>query len=156
VEIDQTRGRAAAIALAIALTSCTAPPVNAPVSASASATAQASPDAVAPLPEEQRHEAGAVTVTASWLPGASSARVALDTHSVELDGFDLSVLARVRLDGGQWVIPTAWDAPKGGHHRSGTLTFGSLEPRAIASARVIELEIRDVGASHLLRWQRGP
>ncbi len=104
---------------------------------------------------EQQHEGGAVTVVASWISGTASARVALDTHSVDLDGSDLIELARVRLDGGAWVRPTAWDAPKGGHHRSGTLTFRSLQPQALAAAQVIELEIRDVGTpSHLLRWER--
>lgn len=154
-----TRGRVAAAAfITIAVVSCTTPAVNTPaVSApAAGTTARPTVDPVAPLPEEQRHEAGAVTVIASWVPGASSARVALDTHSVELDGFDLTVLARVRLDGGPWVSPTLWDAPKGGHHRSGTLTFASLEPAQITGARLIELEVRDVGASHLLRWQRAP
>lgn len=149
-----TRGRVAATALvAIALISCAAPSVTAPA---ASTPAQATADSVASLPEEKQHQAGAVTVIASWVPGTSTARVALDTHSVELDGFDLTVLARVRLDGGPWVSPTLWDAPKGGHHRSGALTFGSLEPRALAGASLIELEVRDVGASHLLRWQRAP
>lgn len=104
---------------------------------------------------EQQHEGGAVTVVASWISGTAAARVAMDTHSVDLDGSDLMELARVRLDGGAWILPTAWDAPKGGHHRSGTLTFSSLEPQALAAALVIELEIRDVGTpSHLLRWER--
>lgn len=105
---------------------------------------------------ERRHEAGAVTVAASWIAGTASARVVLETHSVDLDGFDLTGLARLRIDGGAWIAPTAWDAPKGGHHRSGALDFGSLDPAAIASARVIELEIRDVAVpAHLLRWERG-
>ena len=104
---------------------------------------------------QQQHEAGSVTVTASWIVGTSSALIGMDTHSVDLDGFDLKGLARVRLDGGAWIDATAWDAPKGGHHRGGTLAFGSIEPRAIASAAVIELEIRDVAVpSHLLRWER--
>jgi hypothetical protein len=105
---------------------------------------------------EQRHEAGAVTVVVSWLADPTpTARVALDTHSVDLDGFDLTQLARVRLDGGAWIPATTWDAPKGGHHRAGTLSFGSLDPQVFASARVIELEVRDVaGPSHLLRWER--
>ena len=105
---------------------------------------------------EQRHEAGAVTVIASWLADPMpTARVTLDTHSVDLDGFDLVQLARVRLDGGAWIPATTWDAPKGGHHRSGTVRFGSLDPQAFASARAIELEVRDVAVpSHLLRWER--
>ncbi len=105
---------------------------------------------------EARHEAGAVEIVASWIDGATPAlRVTMDTHSVSLDGFDLAALARVRLDGGAWIAPSAWDAPAGGHHRSGTLTFGSIDPRALAAARLIELEIRDVAVpSRLLRWER--
>ncbi len=107
---------------------------------------------------EQRHEAGTVTIVASWLADPiPTARVVLDTHSVDLDGFDLAQLARVRLDGGAWIVPTTWDAPSGGHHRAGTLAFGSLEPQRFASARVIELEVHDLAVpSRLLRWTRGP
>lgn len=104
---------------------------------------------------EKSHEDGSVKVVASWIDGAPALRVTLDTHSVDLDGFDLKQLARLRLDGGGWTAPSAWDAPAGGHHRSGTLTFGALDPEALASARVIELELRDVAVpSHLLRWER--
>ena len=105
---------------------------------------------------EQRHDAGSVTVLASWLTGATAAaQVTLDTHSVDLDAFDLKELARVRLDGAAWVAPTSWDAPEGGHHRAGILSFGSLDPAVFASARLIELEVRDVAVpSHLLRWER--
>ena len=107
---------------------------------------------------EQRDEAGAVTVVASWLADPTpTARVVLDTHSVDLDGFDLAQLARVRLNGGVWVAPTKWDAPSGGHHRAGLLTFGSLDPQLFASARLIELEVRDLAVpSRLLQWERGP
>lgn len=106
---------------------------------------------------EQRHEAGAVTIVASWLTDPiPSARVVLDTHSVDLDGFDLAQLARVRLNGGAWIAPTSWDAPSGGHHRAGRLGFGSLDPQLFASARVIELEVVGLAVpSHLLRWTRG-
>ncbi|HET8568636.1 MAG TPA: hypothetical protein VFM93_06595 [Candidatus Limnocylindria bacterium] len=121
----------------------------------------AAPAATPPAPEaaalgEQRSEAGAVTVVAAWLDGpVPSLRVALDTHSVDLDGFDLAASARLRIDGGAWVAPSAWDAPTGGHHRSGTLTFAALAVGAVGAARTIELEIRDVAAeSRLLRWQR--
>lgn len=105
---------------------------------------------------EQSHEAGSVKVAASWIEGSlPTLRVTLDTHSVNLDGFDLKQLARLRIDGASWIAPTAWDAPAGGHHRSGALTFGSLDPQALASARVVELELRDVAVpSHLLRWER--
>jgi len=105
---------------------------------------------------EQRSEAAAVTVVASWLAsGAPAVRVAMDTHSVDLDGFDLKTLARMRLDGGPWVAPSAWDAPKGGHHREGTLAFGALDRASFDAAKLIELEVRDVAMpSRILRWER--
>ena len=102
----------------------------------------------------QQHEGGAVTVAAEWIPGSTSLKIGLDTHSVDLDGYDLKQLARVRMDGGPWVAPTAWDAPAGGHHRGGTLAFASLDPTALGAARVVELEIRDAPVTHLLRWTR--
>lgn len=124
----------------------------------ATAAAPASDAGASPTPrvgEQRQHEAGSVTVTASWVVGAASALVDMSTHSVDLDGFDLATLARVRLDGGDWIRATAWDAPKGGHHRAGTLTFGTLDPGALAAARVVELEIQNVAVpSHVLRWER--
>lgn len=136
------------LALAILASSCaTARDGLAPA-----ATASAAPSGAL---GEQRHEAGSVTIVAAWSDGASSLRVAMDTHSVDLDGFDLKELARVRIDGGPWIAPSAWAAPAGGHHRSGTLTFAALDAGALGAARVVELEIRDVAVpSHLLRWER--
>ena len=143
--------RKLAVALLLgALTAACAAPVTASTSSNATPAASATPE----LGEQQQHEAGSVTITASWIVGTTSASVGMNTHSVDLDGFDLKQLARVRLDGGPWVSATAWDGPPGGHHRGGTLTFGSLDPQALASAKVIELEIRDVAVpSHLLRWE---
>ena len=125
-------------------------------SAIAPSAVQSGPQATGGL-GEQRNEAGAVTVVASWLTDPiPTAHVVIDTHSVDLDTFDLGQLARVRLNGGAWIAATKWDAPNGGHHRAGTLTFGSLDPQLFASARVIELEVRDmIVPSHMLRWERG-
>ncbi len=143
------RGMLAAVLVTLVAASC-ATPVNSPTTGSSASAPAASTEL-----GDQQHEAGAVTIVASWVSGTPSARVTLDTHSLDLDGFDLKELARLRLDGGAWVRPTLWDAPMGGHHRSGTLTFGSLDPQSLATARVVELEIRDVGVpSHLLRWER--
>lgn len=149
--------RYVAVGLASAIAAgCAAPAVTAsPAATAAQATGGAVSAAIGGL-GERRHEAGAVTVAASWIEGSTPALdVALDTHSVDLDGLDLKALARVRLDGGDWIAPTAWTAPKGGHHRSGTLSFGTLALEKLASARLVELEVRDTGAaSHLLRWER--
>lgn len=48
--------------------------------------------------------------------------VALDTHSVDLK-MDLTTLAELKTDSGLSVKPVKWDAPMGGHHVSGTLSF---------------------------------
>lgn len=107
---------------------------------------------------ERRSEAGAVTIVASWTstdPPALS--IKMDTHSVDLDAIDLSRTASVRSDGGEWVAASGFVAPKGGHHRAGTLTFAALPPASLAAARLIELRIVDVAApERLLRWERTP
>ena len=103
---------------------------------------------------EQRSDAASVAVVASWISD-TALRVTMDTHSVDLDAFDLASLARLRLDQGPWVSAGSWDAPKGGHHRDGTLTFSTLDAAAVARAKLIEVEIRDVGVPlRTLRWER--
>lgn len=142
---------ALAVALAILAAACGSTGAPAP---SAGSTTVAAPTSTGL--GEQRSEAASITVVASWLAtSASAARVTLDTHSVDLDGFDLKTLARVRLDGGAWAAPTDWDAPKGGHHREGTLAFATVDRASLDSASIVELEIRDVAVpSRILRWER--
>ncbi len=131
--------------------------------APAGAAGQAGPAASAAEPTpaaaalgEQRSEGGAVEIVATWVSAdPPSLKVTMDTHSVDLDRADLATLARVRLDGGDWVAPSAVDMPKGGHHREGRLDFAGLGA-SFGVARVIELEIRDVAAPlRVLRWERG-
>ncbi len=144
------RRLAITLALTLLTAACAAPVAAAPASSSAAA-AKSDSDL-----GEQTSEAAAVAIVVSWL-GADvpSARVVMDTHSVDLDGFDLKELARLRLDGGTWVAPSLWDAPKGGHHRTGMLTFASLSRANFDAAKVVELEVRDVALpSRLLRWER--
>jgi hypothetical protein len=82
--------------------------------------------AAAALPGEitQTNEGGQVTIKTTWQGrGAGPVfAVVMDTHAVDLDGYDLKQLAVLRTDDGREVQPIGWDAPKGGHHRSGTLT----------------------------------
>ena len=97
----------------------------------------------------QTNDGGQVTIKATW-NGVSTGPVfdiALNTHAVDLDGFDLAQLAVLRVDGRE-IQPAGWNAPKGGHHRSGTLSFpvtgGDGRPLITANTRSIELVIRDV------------
>ena len=51
--------------------------------------------------------------------------VTLDTHSIDLS-MDLAALASLTTDDGRQVMATGWDAPEGGHHVSGVLSFPVL------------------------------
>ena len=72
----------------------------------------------------------------------------MDTHSVDLDGYDLSELAVLFLDDELEVHPDAWNAPDGGHHRSGTLQFSDVTADGtivdLERVRSVELVVQDV------------
>ncbi|HWR65367.1 MAG TPA: hypothetical protein VN364_04565 [Bellilinea sp.] len=51
--------------------------------------------------------------------------VALDTHSVDLS-MDLAQMAELSTDKGVVVKPIKWDAPMGGHHVAGILSFPGI------------------------------
>ncbi|MBI2765930.1 MAG: hypothetical protein HYX53_08480 [Chloroflexi bacterium] len=100
---------------------------------------------------DRSSDAGSVKVVLSWDGPASGPvfKVVMDTHSVDLDGFDLSKLAALRTDGGVEVAPTGWDAPKGGHHREGALTFPATvdgRPLLGETVRGITIVLKDVAA----------
>lgn len=109
----------------------------------------------------QVSEAGEVTVKATWLADEATPTfaVVLDTHSVALDGYDLRELAMLRADGRE-VAPLSWEAPAGGHHRSGTLVFpvtaADGAPLITAQTRQVELVIRGIGdvPERVLTWER--
>jgi hypothetical protein len=110
----------------------------------------------------QTSEGGQVTIEAT-LQDSSAApafKITLDTHAVDLDGYDLAQLAVLRTDQGQIVQPMGWDAPKGGHHREGTLTFPATAANGSATigpeTRRVELVIRDVAGvpERTLTWTR--
>lgn len=101
-------------------------------------------------PDTQTGQAGQVTIKATW-HGADAGpifTVVLDTHSVDLDAYDLRQLAVLRTDQAEELVPIGWDAPAGGHHRQGTLTFPPTRsdgsPVLTDETRLVELRIRDV------------
>lgn len=59
--------------------------------------------------------------------------VALDTHSIDLS-MDLAKMATLIIDNGAPIPALNWNAPRGGHHVSGTLSF----PSAIADGMILE------------------
>lgn len=113
-----------------------------------------------PASMTQTNEGGQVTIQVTW-QGRSAGpvfHVAMDTHAVDLDGYDLRQLAVLRTDQGQEIQPTRWDAPTGGHHRSGTLSFPTTlsdgTPLIGSTTRSLELVIRNVAGvpERTFRW----
>lgn len=110
--------------------------------------------------ETQIAQAGQVTIKATWQGSdiGPTFTVVLDTHAVDLDTYDLLELAVLRTDQAEEVLPIGWDAPAGGHHRQGTLTFPRTRPDGspilAGETRLIELSVRDVGGvpETVLKW----
>jgi hypothetical protein len=71
--------------------------------------------------------------------------ISLTTHSVDLS-MDLAALSTLTTDDGRSVQATLWDAPRGGHHVSGTLSFPASIDGAglLAGAKTLTLTIKDV------------
>lgn len=107
-------------------------------------------EAAKPSAATQTSEGGEVTVEVVWEGEGAGPTfdVVMDTHSVDLDGYDLRKQAVLRNDRGQEVRARAWDAPKGGHHREGKLSFPEKTADGSdligSDTRKIELLIRDV------------
>ncbi len=81
--------------------------------------------------------------------------VAMNTHSVDL-GMDLSQLATLTTDTGVSEQASAWDAPGGGHHVSGKLSFRATKvgKAILEGATKVTLTIVSVDApSRRFEWQ---
>lgn len=104
---------------------------------------------------EQSAQAGAVTISATWSGPQSGAVVelALDTHSVALDGLTLSD-AVLRNDRGDTLPATSWSAAAGSHHRSGELAFSGDATAFFEGSSSIELVLYNIADSPetVLHW----
>jgi hypothetical protein len=74
--------------------------------------------------------------------------VSMSTHSVDLS-MDLAADATLSTDNGTSVQATQWDAPRGGHHVSGTLSFpaNTNGKSLLDGATVLTLTIQNVDAA---------
>jgi hypothetical protein len=105
------------------------------------------PDGEAQL-DEQGFVAVAVTPLNLNAPdGTLNFNVGLNTHSVDLS-MDLAPLATLEADNGLGVQAILWDAPRGGHHVSGVLSFPAVSEGVslLEGASHLTLKIRDVDA----------
>jgi len=88
---------------------------------------------------------GGVTVNVTYVhpPAAGEIRfeVVLDTHTVNLDAYDLKTLSALRDGTGKHYQPIKVDNKGSGHHREITLVFAKASP----SAKRLELVIKDIG-----------
>jgi hypothetical protein len=105
-------------------------------------------------------EGGQVTLKVTWqgFDAGPVFTVAMDTHSVNLDGYDLSQLAILKTPSGREIKPVSWEAPAGGHHRMGTLRFPATtsgnQPVLTPGTGSFHLVIRGVGElpERILSW----
>lgn len=108
----------------------------------------------------QTNVGGGVTVKVSRLEAADTLafKVVLDTHSVNLDTYDLGQLAVLRTASGEEIAPYEWEAPAGGHHREGTLSFPAVatdgSPLLQPDGGPLLLVIRDIAgvAERTFSW----
>jgi hypothetical protein len=110
-----------------------------------SSTGTARQNSVAANQELARTQAGGgVTVTATYANPRRGEdprfEVALNTHSVNLDSYDLKTLSLLRDDAGKEYKPVQVDNEGSGHHRRVTLVF----PKPAAKAKHLELVIKEI------------
>ena len=112
------------------------------------------------------HSGGAITIDVSWLkPEDVSAaeelkfEVRMNTHSVDLEQYDMGRLSRLETNGGLSIEPSGWFNPGGGgHHRYGVLKFSATRPDGSPvtrpETRFIEVVIQEVGGvpERRFRW----
>ena len=113
------------------------------------------------------HSGGAITIDVSWLkPDDVSAaekltfEVRMNTHSVDLEQYDMARLSRLETNGGPSIEALGWFNPGGGggHHRYGVLKFSAKRPDGSpfiqAETRFIEVVIKGVSgvAERRFRW----
>ena len=141
------------LALALSLTACSVGAQLVPAGMGPAATVPQDGDL------SRADEQGAVMVEVtprSLAPSAGPLQfdVSMNTHSVDL-GMDLASLSTLTTDTGVTVLATRWDAPRGGHHVSGTLVFPGTKNGApfLEGVHELTLTIRDVDAtSRIFQW----
>ena len=77
-------------------------------------------------------------------------QVILDTHSVNLDAYDLKSMTILRDDAGKYYAATRVENKGSGHHREATVSFAKLDP----DAKRVELVLKDVAGvpERVFRW----
>ncbi len=106
----------------------------------------------------QSSDGGAVTIDVEWQGEENNSLVfyvAMNTHSVGLDEYDLTELAILRDNAGQEYSPVSWDSAPGGHHRRGILSFPLPDSLSKGKTDYMEIVIRGVAGieERVLKWE---
>jgi hypothetical protein len=110
--------------------------------------------AAAASPTTRTHSGGGVTVKITLLDsktnGDLSFQIVLDTHSVNLDAYDLKTITVLRDGGGNTYHPIGLENKGSGHHRQATVTFAKIAN----SPKRFELVLRDIAGikERVFRW----
>ena len=102
----------------------------------------------------QPDRGGGVTVKVTYVnpQGKEDARfdIALDTHSVNLDAYDLKALSVLRDEAGNTYEPSRIENKGSGHHRQVIVVF----PKPSGEVGKLELVIKDVAGvkERVFRW----
>jgi hypothetical protein len=110
--------------------------------------------AAAPAGVTQSSTGGGVTLKATLLnpTGNEDLRfnIVLDTHSVDLDAYDLKAVSVLRDDAGNTYEPIRVENKGGGHHRQVVLVF----PRPKGNVKKLELVVKGIAGieERSLRW----
>ena len=109
----------------------------------------------ATAPQTTRTDSGGgVTIKVTYLEskGADDLRfrVVLDTHSVNLDSYDLKTISILRDDAGNTYFPTVVENKGSGHHWEAIVTFAKLSN----STKRVEIVIKDLAGvkERVFRW----
>lgn len=106
----------------------------------------------------QENDEAAVVINAQWLgekDGFLVVGVSMNTHSVDLDQYDLSGLSVLTDDSGKDYAPISWSAPAGGHHRQGALSFPIPDSLKQGQAEYLKLIVRGVAGveQRVFEWR---
>ena len=77
-------------------------------------------------------------------------QMALDTHSINLDSYDLKTISVLRDDAGNTYSPTAVENKGSGHHRETIVSFAKVA----SGTKRVELVIKDIAGvkERIFRW----
>ena len=105
----------------------------------------------------QTHDGGGVTIDVEWKGIENDSlvlNISMNTHSVELDQYDLSKLTVLLDSNGLEYTATSWDSAPGGHHRMGVIRFPVPPSLTQKTTTYIKLVIRNIAGvdERVLRW----